>query len=470
MSRPAQQRTATRRTIIIAIVAVLGLLLFWFKFLRYRFESILPKERTADMASKPIEGYTDKYFYQPGETITFYLHSERDSNHLTLFRSVGPYALTKVLSQNFTKVPQPITTTQSVEGCQWQPTLSLPVPAVWPAGYYRALLTSANAAEKDSSWITFIVGSADTTPTITVLAPVTTWTAYNPWGGKSLYQNAVDGDNVNFVSTLRPNTAFENNHDLEAEMNIFNWFAAHYQHVAIVPDYMLEERSEQLRRSKVLVLAYHNEYFSKAMYDELEHEIKQEGKSLLAIGANQLYWKVRWHKNHTQLECHKDLTFFKDPLSFGGMWRHNLRFMERLIGVGSTGKGMHTYAPYKVLIPNHWLYNGLQLQPGELFGASSINGGPLSGAEVDQSDILSGRVEIIAHGLNRKERRNDHDVYSPNDPSWDGKGGADLAVKYFNDGKNAVLSTGSIQSGAGLGSDTVFTRVIENFLARYAKP
>ena len=45
-------------------------------------------------------------------------------------------------------------------------------------------------------------------------------------------------------------------------------------------------------------------------------------------------------------------------------------------------------------------------------------------------------------------------------------GGADFILKeYAQD--NAVLSTGSIQSGSGLGADTIFTKIIANFVERY---
>ena len=37
--------------------------------------------------------------------------------------------------------------------------------------------------------------------------------------------------------------------------------------------------------------------------------------------------------------------------------------------------------------------------------------------------------------------------------------------QYDND--NAILSTGSIQSGSGLGTDVIFTKIIQNFVKKY---
>ena len=72
---------------------------------------------------------------------------------------------------------------------------------------------------------------------------------------------------------------------------------------------------------------------------------------------------------------------------------------------------------------------------------NGINQLGLSGLETDKITRSSKRyVTLIAKGQN------------PNN------GGADLIIKEL--GNNAILSTGSIQSGSGLGVDSVFTKII----------
>lgn len=48
----------------------------------------------------------------------------------------------------------------------------------------------------------------------------------------------------------------------------------------------------------------------------------------------------------------------------------------------------------------------------------------------------------------------------------DGSGGGDMTILYLSNGA-AVLNTASIQSGAGLGMDAVFTGIIKNFVKRH---
>jgi len=458
-----KQRVRWKLLLLLILAAIAGII--YYKYIRLRFISILPHVHTMDMDSRSLEGYTNTQFYLPGDTVIFYLHSSQDSNTLSLKLSVGLNQYEEVTSFSFPRITQVVNTTQSVKGCNWQPTFAYPLPNNLKPGYYRALLTSGLTS--DSSWITFLVGTRDTNASIAIIAPVTTWHAYNPWGGKSLYVNSVDKENVNLISTQRPLTTFENNHDLNVEMNIFNWYEKEYGNVALYPDYMLEASPSLFKNTKVLVLSYHNEYFSSGMWDAVEKLVKEDGKSLISLGGNQMYWKVRWHNNHTLLECHKDFTFFKHPLGLGGMWRHNLRFAERLLGVRYTGAGIHTYAPYKLLLPEHWLVKDLHLPKDTLFGFGSINHDPISGSEIDKSDMLSGDIEIIAKGLNPNKGAHDPDTYQPNNPNWNGDGGAELVLKTFE--KSSVLSTGAVHSGAGLGYDSVFTHIIRTFTNRFVR-
>ncbi|MDX5394606.1 MAG: hypothetical protein LPK21_00265, partial [Hymenobacteraceae bacterium] len=289
--------------------------------------------------------------------------------------------------------------------------------------------------------------------------------------GKSLYKNAHDGSSVYTVSTLRPNTALqyksqENIHDVNVEANIFNWLQQH-EGADLYPDFVLEQAPELLQKYKVVVLAYHVEYVSGKMYKNLRRLVNKQKLSLISLGANQIYWKVEWHDDFTRMECRKDASNFSKSGRTGGMWRHTSEPEAKLLGVCFTDAGRGTYAPYQVLQPNHWLYKDTQIQKGDLFGLSGINQIPVCGDETDKINFCSdSAVTVLAKGLNKKSV-SEFEVYKQNDPEWNGAGGGCLVLKELSK-KQAVLSTGSIQSGAGLGADAVFTKIVENFLERYA--
>ena len=198
-----------------------------------------------------------------------------------------------------------------------------------------------------------------------------------------------------------------------------------------------------------IILSYHCEYISSKTYNKLISLVKNSDKSLISIGANQAYWKVKWDSDFETMECRKDLTFFKDTYSFGGMWKHNFKNESKFLGVRYSDAGYNTYAPYKITNCNHWLLDNIQIPSDSLFGKNGIDSLGLSGLETDKVTIYSkNNVEIIAKGINLKD------------------GGAHMVFKQYNN-DNAILSTGSIQSGSGLGTDVIFTKIVQNFVEKY---
>jgi hypothetical protein len=445
---------------ILLILPLAALVIFVWYF-RYRFISMVRHEHTPDMVSQSLEGYTDKMFYFAGATVKFSLHSSSNANTLRVRRMKAPYEYEEVYSTSFGQRPQELRDEASEQGCSWKDSLEIALDERFNAGYYQALLTSDDGLAEFP--IYFLIGTREKCK-IAILAPVSTWTAYNPWGGKSLYQNKFEAKTVYHVSTERPNTAFQINHDIDVEANTFNWFAANYPEVGLFPDYILQSQPELLASCSIIVLVYHCEYITKAIYDNLEKLI-DSGASMISLGSNQLYWRTRWDKNFTQMECRKDLTGFTSLFDYGGMWKHHFRPAHRFLGVEFSRSGMHTYAPYKVLKPQHWLFNGTNVQKGDLFGMKGINELPIAGVETDKAHGVRAEIEVIAHSMNC-----DSEVmgksFDPNDPRWNGDGGGDLAIKYL-EGNRAILSTAAIYSGSGLGTDSVFTQIMKNFVDRY---
>jgi N,N-dimethylformamidase len=429
----------------------------FYHYYHFRFVSFIRNEHTSDMDPASIEGYTDKYYYLPGETIIFYLHSEHASNILTLRRMNAPYQYEEILAQEFPSILQEQSDNDSEYGCHWKPTLNVALDKNTKPGYYQALLQH----EGEQYPIYFIVGSSAKAE-ITLIAPVSTWMAYNPYGGKSLYQNKFENKTVYSVSSQRPNNAFQLNHYIDVEANAFNWFYENYQSINIIPDYYLESE-HALAGCKVLVPVYHCEYISRRMYNTTKRFLA-EGGSMISLGANQYYWNIRYHDNYRRIECRKDLTFFTDSYEYGGMWKHHLRHPKNFFGESYTGSGMHTFAPYKATNASHWLLEGTGIRNGDLFGMHGINELGISGAETDKAK-KSPDIEIIAHAMNCDSEEIGKN-YDPNDPRWNGDGGGDIILKKLS-GVNAILSAGSIQCASGLGTDAVFTTIIKNFIQRY---
>ncbi len=436
------------RSLLIVIFS--PLLSLW--YIRYWFKvhsDYLPDDK---IAYANTLGYTDKMFYYENEKVKFYLSSEKKIK-IRICIAVSAYEDEEIESFNVDSKQQN-NQADPKTGCNWELSFELSL-AGYKQGYYKVFLNNEFI-------ITFIVAKQVKKADVLVIAPVSTWVAYNHFGGQSVYDNYKENKTVHFVSAQRPNLALtynpiDNIHDMPVEINIYKWFESHCN-TAIIPDYMLETAVPDC---KIAVLSYHCEYVSKKMYDAL----RKTKISLISLGGNQVFWKIKWSDNYQTLEVRKDVTFFENSLKIGGGWRHSFQPEDRLLGVRYTEAGIGTFSPYKVTNPTHFLYNGLEARKGELFGEKGINELGICGDETDVATLISNvQVEVIAEGLNPKDGEL-YQNYNGDNKVWDGKGGGQITYKEENG--RGVLSTGAIQSGSGLGTDKVFTQIISNFIARY---
>ena len=442
---------------------------------RHRAAPVVHTRPLEQARPRPLEGYPGRLWAPSGEARAFHLRSPHDANTLAVARYAGwspgdGQRFDPVARLPFGRsMPEPAPDAPAA-GAGWPVTLTADT-AGWPQGTYRATIEApdADAEAVRQSAVTFLVGPAEPGARVAVLAPVTTWLAYNPWGGQSLYHNEIGPDPTVWAHADRPNPALDWStvgamHAVAAEAPVFDWLDRQ-RGADLYPDWMLEH-PERLERYGVLALAYHCEYASDAMLDGLDRLV-DGGRSLLALGGNQLYWRVRWDGRHTRVECRKDGSRFADGAR-GGLWRRRGRPEDETLGVRFTPPGTGTYAPYRVEDAGHWLFRGTGVADGDLFGQSGTTPLPLCGDETDGPTWLSRRTaQVVARGLNRADAVDgDYTLWQPRDPAWDGSAGGTIAWTPLSD-RHAVLATGAIHSASGLGADPVFSRVVQNFLGRY---
>lgn len=452
---------------IACLIFVLIVIFIW--FYRYRWAQIVGYGSSHLMKPASIEGFTDRKCYAKGDTVTFFIRSTRKQGKGILRRISAPYRYKRLDTFHFNQIKQPLSNKQASNGCNWDPSLRWTVNDSLPSGYYNMKLQNA----EDTTNVTFLINNPSNKQVdVAILSPVSTWVAYNTWGGKSLYANGLDSSDVYFVASNRPTTSLNYTkrrrlQSIHTEAQIFNWFNNHYRTI-LYPDYALENLPQNLKSVDIIVLAYHCEYFSEAMYDNLEKLVYTKNKSLISLGGNQIYMKVQWDSNHNQMECHKDLTFFKNQWELGGNWRNNFRSEALFLGGRYTPAGLHTFAPYKVTKPDHWLFDGLDVEKGDLFGDDGINKYPLSGYETDKPTVFSRwGVTKIAKGLNPESGKPNGIYTGEKARNTNNQGGAVMTYKKPCP-ENGILNTASIQSGSGLGTDSVFTGIIQNFVKKFS--
>jgi len=432
---------------LIAVLGVIG------NYYRYRFVPMVKVGTPERIQYKNIEGYSDQLSYNRLDTVKLKLRALSAGKGI-VYQLLGNGNKTAIDTFKIEPIDQKIDSTQSEYGCKWETTHTLPLTNNYQSGYYQIDLLN----EKDSSAINFIIANKSTSKVV-VLAPISTWVAYNDWGGKSLYVNNYESKTVYTVAAQRPNSMAIS----PIESHIVNFFSEYYD-ADLLPDYYLEEHPEAMMQYDVIVLAYHAEYFTQKMVDHLTSLVQNGHKSLISLGGNQMYWKTKWNADYTIMECRKDLTSFEESLfDYGGMWRHHLNQSEHhLLGVRYSVEGIHTYAPYRVSSPDHWIYANTHVNESTLFGKTGITSRGISGDETDKIVKLKSNMTVLAKGQNCEENVSGKDLNDCIQAS-----GADFVITEY-DG-HCVLSTGSIESGAGLITDSVFTTMIHNFMTRILK-
>jgi hypothetical protein len=404
----------------------------------------------------PIEGYSDRISVCSGETLQLFVHAPLGHFALTVTRRGAEDRLMLDVADIAGK-PQHYAADAYERGARWEPTFTLPVGADWPGGMYSASISDPSGAAFD---ITFIVKKPGSDPGagLAVLGSTNTWLAYNTWGGASLYRydldDGLDKLEGQRVHMQRPNpaatTSGHDGHLANAELHVLRELEHNGFAYDLYADIDLHQAPDLLRQYHTLLINTHSEYWTEEMYAGLENFL-DAGGNLVYLSGNGLYWKVEIHGH--QLEVRRDNTSHTVSGESGGRWRDCGRPEARLLGVRYTWAGFKsTYMPYKVVTPQHWVFDGTGVERGSLIGKSGLNKGGASGWETDTIDRRHKPAGLVhlAKGTNR----------------W----GCGADMTYFTHaGGGGVFSVGSITFGGSLAVDPVLRRMLRNVLVRFAE-
>lgn len=159
-----------------------------------------------------IEGYASATSVNVNGSITFFIDVRDNSPAYTLeiyrmgwYGGLGGRAMTwtdsgqqtSIVTLQGQKQPIPIATSGYID-CSvfWTQSYTLTVPDSWLSGIYLAKLTTIPTGKQ--SYIIFVVREDSRPCDILFQSSVTTFEAYNPWGGMSLYAYPLQQTNVSF--------------------------------------------------------------------------------------------------------------------------------------------------------------------------------------------------------------------------------------------------------------------------------
>jgi Malectin domain/Domain of unknown function (DUF1929)/Bacterial Ig-like domain/Bacterial Ig domain len=355
-----------------------------------------------------IEGYATAQSVDKGNPLTLKVSSAAAFN-VEIYRTGyygGAEARLYSIIRSVPASPQPACATDGNTGLtdcgNWSPSAVISTSSAWPSGVYVARIVRTD--NSNDNQILFVVRDDARKADVVYGAGMTTFQAYNNYGGRSLYDfNSFGGNTVAgtpravAVSFDRP---FEQPRSglrdwyTRTEIATVAWLERMGYDTRYISDGDLETSPTYLNNAKVYVSPAHEEYVSAGMRQAMLNA-RDAGVGLFFSGSNEIYWKIRFSASPSTGAPNRIQTCYKSvqsgPVDPSGIststWRdpnganapENALTGEMYIGDNDT-----TYFPFVVNAAQGadriYRYTGLdQLAPG----SSQAIGGNLTGWEWD---------------------------------------------------------------------------------------
>jgi hypothetical protein len=457
------------------------------------------------LLSLEMLGYVWPKWCQAGETAEYRLHTPEDTR-LSLWRYGYEKSELRVVDWHDEHGPRPGLQllpdgdfTQTGVGWNdvgYEHDHSQEVEAPRESGLYYFHMRG----KESGSFFSFpwVVAPAAPESSIAVIAGTNTWNAYNRFGGRSNYVNNTglpETPVVHARSDLdrfqQPDTWAHENHEYEplsferpcrfnhvptdravtdpirgkeeshtapAEWRFLGWLEREGYAYDLYADKQLHDGTLDLDAYDAVLVHTHPEYWSRGMYERLKSWVFDHGGHLGYLGGNGINAEVvflndgRMRVRNETTDLHESSLHVDATAGYESRFHRTVESEGTLLGVAYTASGIMTAAPYETLEPDHWIFEGTDLERGDLFGEETLQERVSGGASGHETDKLSrfapeGTVRL-AKGRNP------------------GDGGAEM-VYFETDSGGAVFSAGSITYTAGLLVDEVLTTVTRNVLDRF---
>lgn len=281
---------------------------------------------------------------------------------------------------------------------RWDPSLRVRTSG-WQQGTYLLKLTTADGRER---YVPITVRSGDTRGDLVIMNAVSTYQAYNDWGGYSLYhgRDGAFASRSLKVSFDRPYSDKGANTFLYFERGPIMQAERLGLPLAYITNITLDQSPSVIAGAKGLVSLGHDEYWTRRMKYAVERA-RNRGTNVAFLGANALYWRIRFQKS--RLGAARIVVAYKDaPLDPAyGVDNKNVTVKFRDHPAPSPENSLigmlyECYPAYGDLViynPDFFLYNGTDVRKGtRMRGLASI--------EVDRArrtPTTPPRLHVAAH-------------------------------------------------------------------------
>ncbi|MEU6643339.1 N,N-dimethylformamidase beta subunit family domain-containing protein [Saccharomonospora sp. NPDC046836] len=246
-----------------------------------------------------IDGFADRTSVLPGQDVRLFVSTTAVSYTVTAYR-MGPYRGADARQvwispqqpgrrQAAPVVQEPTNTVVA----PWQPSLTVQTNG-WQPGTYLFRLDGDNGAQQ---FVPLTVRTPSNAGKIVLINAVTTWQAYNKWGGYSLYESPSGGkaQRSRAVSFDRPYQAADMQGAgdfLYFELPLVRFAEQAGLPMGYATDVDLHADPQLLDGARAVVTLGHDEYWSTAMRQHTT-AARDRGVNLAFLGGNEIYRHIR---------------------------------------------------------------------------------------------------------------------------------------------------------------------------------
>jgi len=291
-----------------------------------------------------IEGYASATSVNQGDAIRFYVHTVAPTYRLTIYRmgwygGLGARQVSETITLPGNRQPAPaIDSDTGLIECRWEHPVAHTIPTgsqsdnAWPSGYYLAKLTAEPTGEE--SYILFVVRDDRRSSAYLVQASVTTYQAYNNWGGRSLYSFNSPGGQAAKVSFNRPYAGsaipaaasgtgagdFLVSNSIPPgypaspagwEYNMVRWLEQEGYDVTYATNLDVHGNPALLTSHRAFLSIGHDEYWTWEMRRSIE-QARDRGVHLGIFSSNTCYWQIRIEPSDATGEPLRTMVAYKE--------------------------------------------------------------------------------------------------------------------------------------------------------------
>jgi hypothetical protein len=334
-----------------------------------------------------LEGFASQVSAVAGDDVAVFINTTARAVSVQAFRmgyyqGLGGRLIWQSAMVPATAQPAPVVTPGvGIVTCPWKPTLTMTVGKDWPPGCYLLKLVGSGGEEQfvpltvrdDASMASFVVQNS-----------VSTWQAYNLYGGYSLYFGPNGkGQSTSFANRARavsfdrpyPQTWASGAADFVGnEFPLLFHMESLGLDVTYWTDVDFHTRPQLLANHRCLISCGHDEYWSQPMR-QAAASANAGGLNLAFLGANACYRQIRLQDTTTgpnRLEvCYKSAA--EDPIATQNPALTTVNWNQAPVSdpestlIGSTYQSVGATADMVVTDSSSWLYKGCNLSDGHSF-------------------------------------------------------------------------------------------------------